>query len=230
MEIRGVGLRNDGMALEEEVFRLLQRMLENDDLPYQKELCRLHRRRSYFSADRKANVNFENVIEVFTRDSVDAPEAKPTHVAFFECKDHGRSVEVGRIDEVVGRLNASFGLSMKAYVVTRRSFSSGALQTANSKGIGLIKLMPEGKVTFLMHLQTLDSIETSRREFPRRALLALLSDAYEADGEDFYGLDRLHTFGSMAAMLGDHLKRVASRSRRPSAPKRRHTRPKPAAK
>jgi hypothetical protein len=200
--------KNNGMALEDEVYSLVESMLENGKLPYRKELTRLRRKARYYSHARKADVDFENALEIYLKDSINAPDAKPTHVIFFECKDHGRNVEVGRIDEVVGRLNGSFGFNMKAYFVTRKGFSSGALQTANSNGIGLIKIMPDDKVHLLIHMITEASIERRRREFARRAQRSLYDPNYISDGEDFYAMDDGYLFGSFPALVSNHLRRL----------------------
>jgi hypothetical protein len=207
----GASMRNTGMALEDEVFAMLQRMIESDRLPYRKEQCRLHRRRAYYSPDRQGFVNFENVIEVF-RSLEFAEDTKPTHVVFYECKDHGRNVEVGKIDEVVARLRVSFGLSMKAYVVTRKGFSRGALNTANSKGIGLIKIMPDDKIEVVLEFLTEQSIAAKRREFPRRTPHALLDPGYISRQERVYGLDNDYCFASLEHMLRDHLQSISENS------------------
>lgn len=197
-------MRNTGMALEDEVFALLHKMLERDELVYKKDRCRLFRRKGYYSPDRDGLVNFENVIEVF-RSTDFNDDTKPAHVVFYECKDSGRNVEVGEIDEIVARLGVSFGFSMKSYVVTRNGFARGALNTANSKGIGLIKLMPEGQIRVFLEFLTEASIAKIERKYPQRALSALLDMNYVATNESFYGLDNGMFFSSLLAMLRYHL-------------------------
>ena len=200
-------MRNTGIPLEDEVFAILQRLIESDGLPYKSERCQLHRRKAYYSPDRQGLVNFENVIEVFR--SLNRPsDSKPAHVVFYECKDHGRNVEVGEIDEVCGRLGVSFGFSMKAYIVTRKGYSSGALKTANSKGIGLIKIMPDEKFKVVIEFLTADSIARKRQDFPRRTTCALLDADYVSRDESLYGLDNSHCFASLEGMLLHHLRSV----------------------
>jgi hypothetical protein len=196
-------MSNDGSSLENKVFDLVRKMLDAGELPYQPEMCRLYRRKSYFSPDRRGKVNFEDVLEVFVKDNVAGADtdAQPTHVIFFECKDTGRNVEVGEVDEVVGRLKVSFGFSMKAYVVTRKGFSRGALETARSNGIGLLKIMPDDKVEFRFYFITPQMLERARRDFPQRAIRALVDDRYVSDGEDFYGSDGGQVFSSLDGML-----------------------------
>ena len=118
-------------------------------------------------------------------------------------------MEVGKIDEVVGRLAGGFGFNMKAYVVSRKGFASGALATAKSNGIGLIKIMPADKVTFFAHLQTFDSVERSNREFPNRARAALLNPNYISDGESFYAFDHGYVFATLSGVVGTYLREHA---------------------
>src|SRR3546814_18649667 len=111
--------KNDGSALEEEVAILIGKMLASGELPYRAELVKFKAKAKYFSRARGADVEFENVLEVFVTDNVDTDGAQPTHVVFFESKDHGRPVEVSKVDAVVGRLAGGYGFSMKADMVTR---------------------------------------------------------------------------------------------------------------
>src|SRR3546814_19017109 len=113
-------------------------------------------------SDGSSDVCSSDLLEVFVTDNVDTDGAQPTHVVFFECKDHGRPVEVSKVDEVVGRLAGGYGFSMTAYMVTRGSFQSGALNTAKNNGIGLIKLITDDKVKFFNHMVTMNSMKTNR--------------------------------------------------------------------
>jgi len=199
--------RNDGMALEEEVFGQLTRMLEGGDLGLPKHLCKLHRRKSYFSPSRGAEIDFENVIEFFLPANFDQPDAQPALVLFFECKDHTtRNVEVGKIDEVIGRLNAPLGFQMKAYVVTRKGFAATAIRTAKTKGIGLIKIMPDDKVEFVAYFMTPDLMAKIQQGFARRTMQALQDPDYIAKHESWYGLDNSYVFSSLDQMILELLK------------------------
>src|SRR3546814_19509398 len=90
--------KNDGSALEEEVAILIGKMLASGELPYRAELVKFKAKAKYFSRARGADVEFENVLEVFVTDHVDMDGEQPTHVVCFECKDHGRPV-VRKSDE-----------------------------------------------------------------------------------------------------------------------------------
>ncbi|MBB4100753.1 restriction endonuclease [Sphingomonas kyeonggiensis] len=198
--------RNDGKDLEQQVANLVEGLIASGDLPYRPELVRFREKAKYYSRTREAEVDFENVLEVYVKDNMGKEGAQPTHVIVFECKDHGRAVEVKLIDELVGRLAGGYGFNMKGYVVTRKGFQSGALATARNNGIGLIKIMPDDKIKFFAHLQTIVSIERDRREFPRRAQQALLNPNYESGGESFYAADDGYVFSSLAGVLGRHFR------------------------
>src|SRR3546814_14801816 len=57
--------KNDGSALEEEVAILIGKMLASGELPYRAELVKFKAKAKYFSRARGADVEFENVLEVF---------------------------------------------------------------------------------------------------------------------------------------------------------------------
>lgn len=196
--------RNDGKSLEKEVATLVAQLLTSGQLPYRPELCRFKPKAKYYSRNRDALVDFENALEVYVKDNIDEPDAKPTHVIIFECKDHGRDVEVKLVDELVGRLAGGFGFNIKAYMITRKGFQSGALSTARNNGIGLIKLMPDDKIFFLAHFETFDNIERSRREFPQRVRRALTDPEYVSDSEAFYGTDDGYVFSTFNRMIVRH--------------------------
>lgn len=198
--------RNDGKSLEDDVAKLVQSMLVSGELPYRPELVKFKPKAKYYSVTRQGHVEFENVLEVYVKDNVEALEAQPTHVIFFECKDHGRNVEVGKVDEVVGRLNNVFGFNMKAYVVTRKGFAGRAITLAESNGIGLIKVMPEDKVEFFAYMATSDTFELSNREFPSRANAALRDPNYISNGEEFYAADNGYVFSTLGSVIGKYLR------------------------
>lgn len=198
--------RNNGKKLEDEIHHRIPSMFDKGEIPYRKELTRLRRTARYYSQIRKAQVEFENVLEVYTKNSIDTHDAQPTHVVFFECKDHRRKIEVGEVDEVVGRLNLHFGFNMKAYIVTRGGFSRSAIATAQNNGIGLIKFMPEDKIHFIMYMITQAEIEHNRHELPRRAMRSLIDPDYTSGGEDFFAMDGGRAFDDFRAMFANHFR------------------------
>lgn len=202
--------RNDGTDLEREVADLVAKLLSSGDLPYRPELVRFRPKAKYYSRSREAEVDFENVLEVYVKDNFGNAGAQPTHVVIFECKDHKRELEVKLMDELVGRLAGGYGFNIKAYMVTRTGFQSGTLTTARNNGIGLIKLMPDDKVQYFAHLQTYDSLERSQRELPSRAQRALLSPHYVSDGERFYAVDAGFVFSGFNRMIVKHLENISS--------------------
>ncbi len=199
--------RNDGTDLEREVADLVANLLASGELPYRPELVRFRPKARYYSKNREAEVDFENVLEVYVKDNFGKDDAQPTHVVIFECKDHKRELEVKLIDELLGRLTGGYGFNIKAYMVTRNGFQSGTLTTARNSGIGLIKLMPDDKIQYFAHLQTYDSLERSQREFPLRAQRALLNPHYVSDGERFYAADDGFVFSSFNRMMVKHLQK-----------------------
>jgi hypothetical protein len=135
-----------GNTLEDDVFRMLEELMTEGDIPVNKEYCKIYRKKNYFSAIRGSDVRFENIIEVFNKDNFYTTDAQPSLVIIIECKNHLRQVEVGEIDEFSSKINHPFGFRIKGYMVSRTGFQSGTVNTANKLGIGLIRILPNDQV------------------------------------------------------------------------------------
>lgn len=68
----------------------------------------------------------------------------------FECKDFGRQVEIGRLDEFVAKLRdlRGYAHAHKGVIVTRTGFQKGTEEAARALGLGLWIVRPavEGEV------------------------------------------------------------------------------------
>lgn len=82
------------------------------------------------------------------------------------------------------------------------------MNTANSKGIGLIKIMPEEKFQVVIELVTLKGIDEKLCAFPEGILPAILDSNYISCDESVYGIDNGYCFGAFEQMLHNHLKSI----------------------
>lgn len=196
---------NTGMLLEKEVYALVQSLMDKGKLPFRKEVCKLRRNAQYFSPQRNSVVNFENVLEVYMDEDCKKRNDQPVIVVFFECKDYGRPVEVGKVDELVGRLNHSFGFAKKAFLVTRNSFSSGALSTAKSHGIGLLRILPQEQIEFESIAYCFNSMEDyinfQREKFIDAAKTALKEENFTSYGPSCFGAIGDQVLSSLEDMM-----------------------------
>jgi hypothetical protein len=196
-----MSIPNTGMALEDEVFNALPGAIKDGNLPVRNDLCKIHRRKDYYSETRKGNVKFENVIEIYSDSNFSEPNAQPLLVMVFECKDTGRRVEVGEVDEFSSKLSHQYGFATKGFIVTRYGFQKGALGTARSRGIGLIRLLPSSQFHYVIYHMTSAVIQRREREFPTRALSGLTDPDHISSDESTYCLDEGYLFASMSGVL-----------------------------
>jgi len=90
-------------------------------------------------------------------------------------------------------------------MVTTNSFQKAALTLARNLGIGLIRVMPDSQVKFLMYHMTPQLIEDIRRGFPKRTQLGLTDQSYISENETTYFTDSGYCFYSLEQMVGHYL-------------------------
>lgn len=126
------------VAFEDEVFKRIDRWLKRGSFIVSPERATAYRKRSYYSEPRKADIEFEVVIE-----ALDKGATEPSLVWVFECKDNtksGRPVEVSDVEILNSKIDQLGRSKFRASLVTTHGFQSGALELAKSSGISLFVL------------------------------------------------------------------------------------------
>lgn len=101
---------------------------------YSPELCRIYRKKGYFSAERGSDVVFDVVIELF-RFGATAPHS----YIVFECKNHKTNISDLRVREFSDKLSDLFRHSAKGILVITSKLQSGAESIATKRGMGIVK-------------------------------------------------------------------------------------------
>jgi hypothetical protein len=126
---------------EDEVFRYVRAWLNAGQLSVNAARATIHRKKSYYSAARRADIEFEVAIEAF-----DDGATEPSVVWVWECKDrrkNGRRVEVSDVEALNDKITQLGQSRFKGSLVTTNGFQSGALERAKSCGINLFVLQKE---------------------------------------------------------------------------------------
>lgn len=199
----------DGTEYEDKVFRLVKQLLSDKTLPYDPSLSVFHRTRSYHSADRNADIKFENVVELFAK-GVDPSNGQPSLVIIFECKAYTSVVDVSEVEEFKSKLEQIKGFRAKGYMVTLRGFRRAALNYAKSNGIGLIRFIPEDQIQFVLYHMTADVMREIHEGLARRASEALTNPRYVSHHESEFGCDEGFVWGSAEAMIMKFIKSAAA--------------------
>lgn len=122
-----------GDRFEDEVFELLKLEISEGRFIAPPERCRIFQKQGYYSILRKDDIIFDIAIEVYLPD-----EDQYSILFLIECKNTGRSVEVGEAEEFQTKIDGV--AKAKGVIASRSSFQSGARSVAETTGIGLLRV------------------------------------------------------------------------------------------
>ncbi|MDP3148585.1 MAG: ImmA/IrrE family metallo-endopeptidase [Ignavibacteria bacterium] len=151
-----------GNIFERKVYKLLEDELKNNRLFVNPNYCKLYHKKGYFSKDRQSNIIVDISMEVFL------PGANEYSLLIIvECKNYKHSVPVDDVEEFFAKIQQISGANIKGIVVTTNSFQQGALNFSKSKGLGLIRILDENKLKWVLKravtgLITYEEIEKSK--------------------------------------------------------------------
>ena len=131
-----------GNKLEDQFFDYLTDQVEANELVYDAyppSNCKIRKKPEYFCDDRKANVEFDIVIEV-RRTGRDQPHL----YVVFECKNHKKPVEDIYVRNFSDQIRSVFGQSAKGIIVTSHRLQSGAEHVATNRRLGIVKFDQTG--------------------------------------------------------------------------------------
>ena len=164
-----------GKALELQVKESLEVELSQDRLGISQNATKVYHRKSYYSSDRGSEIEIDVSLEVFR------PNAnEPFLIWAWECKDYHHSVPVGDIEEFHSKLEQIGLHKTKGTVACRHGFQKGAISFAETKAIGLARILPDGSIIRLR-----EAAQTVTKSFIDLGLIEQDSKKLESM---FYGL------------------------------------------
>ncbi len=131
-----------GNELEEQFYSYLQDQIDRNKLVfgvYPAMLCQLYKNKKYYCDQRKADVDFDVVIEV-CREGL----AEPHIVVVFECKNHKSPLQEPYITDFSDKIGRIFGHGAKGIIVSSSRLQSGAENVARSRRLGIVKFDESG--------------------------------------------------------------------------------------
>jgi len=140
-----------GDRFEDKVYQALLNELKDDRLGLSPSTAKLFRKKGYYSRDRKSDIVVDISIEVWP------PGASNYSLLLVcECKDYGHRIPVDDIEEFKAKLDQIAGKNVKGVFATSNSLQRGVLDYAQSNGIGIVRILPDNQVRWLIHLITMD--------------------------------------------------------------------------
>lgn len=134
-----------GASFEARVFRYLEEDINSGDYGISPGTVDLKRLPKYHSKERNSYIQVDIALELYRRGA-----SEPFLIWVWECKNYSKPIPVDDIEEFDAKLQQIGANKTKGTIVSAGSFQKSAVQYAKSRGIGLVRLSPEGG---LIHLQ-----------------------------------------------------------------------------
>lgn len=129
-----------GTEFENKVYNYLNSLLEKDILPNSnKKYSQIFKHKEY-NTDTSRKIDCDITIENYNPLS---EEETWSSLVVVECKNYRRKVDIGEVDEFLGKLRNISGFSIKGIMVTTVGFSSSTIEKARKEHIALIVVSDE---------------------------------------------------------------------------------------
>ncbi len=131
-----------GNDLEDKFYQYLVNQKEAKELvygTYPPELCKIYKKKKYYCEERKSDVQFDVVVELFREGG------KEPHIrVVFECKNYSDNIPETEVTDFSDKLSRIFKHGSKGVLVVNTSLQSGAEALVKSRKIGLVKYNDNG--------------------------------------------------------------------------------------
>lgn len=170
---------NTGKALELEVYTILQEMLVRGLLGVHSNASVVRLHPSYHSRDRGKPINFDVSIELTIPGA-----STPSLLWIWECKDYGSAIPARIISEFHGNLEEIGADGTKGTIITRGTYQESAIKLAESRKMGLARLLPNAQVDWVVHRTLRGGL---RRSSIPETYEALTQPHFSAENQNLYG-------------------------------------------
>lgn len=190
-----MGSRSKGDTFETRVYEALTEELKNERLCVAPKYAKIYRKREYHSRDRQSEIITDVSIETFL-----PGRTRPTLVWVFECKDYTGRVPVDDIEEFHAKLQQIGEDNTKGTFVTTSALQRSAMTYAESKRIGVVRLLPSGQIDVVLELMTPGRMALASQVNWSEFAAALLNPEHRSR-RGFFGSDDGHWFPNWYSLL-----------------------------
>jgi hypothetical protein len=191
-----------GDAFEQRVYNALAEELRNERLCASPRSAKIFRKKRYYSRDRQAEIVTDVSIEAFL------PEREqPSLVWIFECKNYTGSIPVDDVEEFHAKLQQIGEDNTKGSFVTSGSFQRGALAYARSKGIGVVRLLPDNQIIVFLEYFSIESCERSLK-VDWEEFTAALTNPLHRSRRGFFAAQDGYRFANWYSLLSHEFSRA----------------------
>lgn len=172
-----------GNDFENTVYDIINKLLLDNQLIVPPNFTKIFKKKNYFSRDRNDFITVDISLEV-THPNADTYSL----LIIVECKDYNHPIPVDDIEEFVSKIDQIAGKNVKAIFVTTNSLQKSALEYAKSKGIAVLRILPDSQVQYILY--QMSPIYSSNKAFlneNKQSLKALTIEDYIGDNQNTYG-------------------------------------------
>lgn len=191
-----------GTNFEVKVHGIINELLQNRKFILSAPFYSLFHQKGYYSADRLKDIIVDLSIE-FRREET----SNPFLYLFIECKDYNSPVPVNDIEELYSKTEQISGINVKAMLFTRSSLQEGAFNYARSKGIGVVRLMDDDSLAWLIERTNKHLVTSQPNSVVINVMNAIVNENFVTTKRDTFGSVGNQVFYSveetLAALLAD---------------------------
>lgn len=187
-----------GNKFEDEVFSAISAELTEGHLGLVDRHCKLFQKKGYYSRDRDSEIIVDISIEVWL------PGASIWSMLWVcECKDYSGSLPVDDVEEFKSKLDQITGKNVKGLMAVTGALQRGALNFARSNGIGVVRVLPNEQISWVMYHMTLEML--SRGLNAQQFDQAFTVPRFKAENQSFFGNSDGYIFDSWRSLLATAL-------------------------
>jgi hypothetical protein len=171
-----------GNVLEDKIFNFLKEELSQGRLGIDSTSGRIYKKKGYYSRDREKDIIVDISIEVWLHGAQNY-----SYLWVCECKNYEHSVPVDDVEEFKAKLDQIAGKNVKGVMVSSNSYQMGAISFAKNQGIGLVRIMPDKQVKWMLYHMPADKLGESNLD-SREFNSALSIEWYQSNNRSFYAI------------------------------------------
>ncbi|WP_407539468.1 hypothetical protein Q0M94_15020 [Deinococcus radiomollis] len=126
-----------GDQFEEAIFDIISKEIDEGRFYIRKDMCKIYKKKGYYSKDRDGNIVFDITIEVFLPNATDY-----SMLIVIECKNYNHPVPIDDAEEFFTKVQQIAGASNKAIIASVSAFQRGTQNFCKTKHIGHLRYFP----------------------------------------------------------------------------------------
>ncbi len=203
-----------GDLFENRVFDYLKQYVSNGESFLNPSWCQFFKKKGYYSEKRKGDIKVDLSVESYSENA-----DKWSLLLIVECKDLKAPVPVDDVEEFVAKVDQISGKNVKGLFFSTSGYQRSALTYAESMGIGLIRMLPDDKVEWVLRRTPAPvKIQDRKSYYQKQVDEALANPEYIGQSEFLFGRVKDVKSTSLLELINALVKDLIGEVAKPSKP------------